>query len=383
MFNLNPFHKKTVVKSTPEPKISELKQVHAINSPGDSNNIIGMMYISHRKNHDSDSSKLSSYELLMSPIIPDIKTELFDNEVRVIGKEKIINDLKLNNYLYHGNLRTYKLQSHDEFEDIDDEIQLLTEVGFQLVNKNECLFRVNNSTNGKPVLLYELFENQDNKTIKSNYIRQVVKNKLMNYDLFNPYAEPSLTEYDSLSVYSLLEVLIFMGVELTQNSNPNNSNRSNVYLSGTTINEEYYITHLEHLLHINYICNTLELPEGLLNNLISAQGYSIFDSLLDLTNLDTPKQEYNKLYSLVKEVNMGIDKITTKLYTSLINKEPLSSNALTQITTALKHESHKVCETMSELDNITNSYLPSTKAKELTTSQTDEDWKSFLQFLNE
>lgn len=378
MFNFNPFHKKTVVKSTPEPKISELKQVNPIDSPGDSNNIIGMMYISHIKNHDSDSSKLSSYELLMSPITPDIKTELFDNEVRVIGKETIINDLKLNNYLYHGNLRTYKLQSHDEFEDIDDEIQLLTEVGYQLVNKNECFFRVNNNTKGKPVLMYELFENQDNKTMKSNYIRQVVKNKLMNYDLFNPYAEPSLTEYDSLSVYSLLEVLIFMGVELTQNSN-----RSSVYLSGTTINEEYYRTHLEHLLHINYICNTLELPEELLNNLITAQGYSIFHSLLDLTNLDETKQEYNKLYSLVKEVNIGIDKITTKLYTSLINKEPLSSNALTQITTALKHESHKVCETMSDLDSVTNSSIPSTKAKELTTSQTDEEWKSFLQFLND
>ena len=79
---------------------------------------------------------------------------------------------------------------------------------------------------------------------------------------------------------------------------------------------------------------------------------------------------------LVKESNYQLDKITSKLYQDLVDNKPLEDQLKNHLITVLDHKSTSILEVMKELDS-----KDSTVKSNL--NNTTEDWKAFLQFLNE
>ena len=369
MFKLNPFRKSTrFIKNEYKP-VRPLN----INKPIIQYSLFGCIStLAYFAREDEEI-----FDLLATSISPDIKSKAFKSFIQVhIGDD----NFKINMpAVYDKGGFTGKLYLVES--DTPDIIGF--NLGHQFIYDRDNYYRhltLIDQQKGDQVklgLLYQEFERLQTPTIKSNFINSLIKNHFVSFDLFDPYVNSQKS--NGFSVYTLVEAVFLAS---TTKINRKESLLSEGVVSFDTgydtIPEltgiyKYALTKLRDL---NQIKSRLEMTQEQFEALLSTLGYSIASRLIDYLKDNTLNQDFNRYYSLVKESSYQLDKITSKLYQDLVDNKPLEDQLKNHLITVLDHKSTSILEVMKELDS-----KDSTVKSNL--NNTTEDWKAFLQFLNE
>ena len=368
MFNLNPFRKQLTEESINKP-LTPLYLNEPIKKYSDFGFTNTLSYFS---NIDREI-----FELLATPTSSVTKSTTFDNFIQVhtpVYDFKVLMPDKLG-YSYRGGTK-FKVK-------VDKSIVSGFDVGHQFIYSNGRYYRDLTSTiddlrySGTLGLLYQEFEYIQTPTIESNFINKMINDYFVTFDLLNPYIKSNKS--NGFSVHTLIESVFLASITKISRGESSLPKETISFDKGEdTIPEltKIYKYSLTKLRDISRIESDLNLECNQYNSLLTSLGYSIASRLVDYLNDYDISQEFNQYYGLVKETNLQLDEITDKLYQDILDNKPINKELKTNIITVLEHQTEKVLEVMTNLDTK----LPTTVT---TYEDTNKEWKSFLQFLND